>query len=181
SAFVPILPLRNYPSGGKTFDRFLEEVHRKVAAADENRYYPIETLPEPSGTGPMGPGTRESETLYDTLLAVQTKKMNRDDGVLSDAQLAELKAMPYGYEPWHSPVKLAFTAVEAADRLFFSVLYRRRLFKEETIRRYFAYFREIIAAVLDNIHISLNDINISYTFLEPDSTLLREADGDFGF
>ncbi len=158
SAFVPILPLRNYPSGEKTFDRFLEEVRQRTAAAYEYRYFPIETS-------------------YDTMLAIQRIKTDR----LSDRQRAELKALPYGYEPWHSPVKLVFTAVEAADELFFSVLYRTRLFKEETIRQYFNHFKEIIAAVLENKHIKLGDINISYDFLEPETTLLQEAEGDFGF
>ncbi len=158
SAFVPLLPLRNYPSGKKIFDRFLQEVHQRTAAAYEHRYYPIETP-------------------YDTLLSVQRIKTDR----LSDVQRAELKALPYGYEPWYSPVKLAFIAVEAADQLFFSVLYRTRLFKEETIRQYFNHFKEIIAAVLKNKHIKLSDINISHDFLEPETTMLQEAEGDFGF
>ena len=171
SSFTVTLPIRTRLSGEESFERFATEVHNKIAAAYENRYFPVDTLAESSGG-----------KLYDTLLAVQT--MDFDDlgnGELPDARRAELQAMPYGYEPLHSPLPLLLTAVEAARQVFFSVLYRTKLFKEETILRYVEYFNEVINAVLDDGNIKIKDICVSHDFLEPETTLLQEADADFDF
>ena len=65
--------------------------------------------------------------------------------------------------------------------VFFSVLYRTKLFKEETILRYVEYFNEVINAVLDDGNIKIKDICVSHDFLEPETTLLQEADADFDF
>jgi hypothetical protein len=171
SLFTTTLPLRTRLSGDESFESFLRQVHRKIGSAYENRNFLVETLAESMGG-----------KLYDTLMAVQT--MHFEDvknGELPDARRAELLAMPYGHEPLHSPLPLLFTAVEAAQRVFFSVLYRTKLFKEETILRWIDYFNEIIDAVSDDENIKIKDICVSHDFLEPETTLLQEADTDFDF
>jgi radical SAM superfamily enzyme YgiQ (UPF0313 family) len=166
--FVTTLPLRGYPTEEKTFDAFLMDIHRRKTAARKNRDYPIETLPGVAG-----------KKCFDTLFAYQTTAV--ETGQLSADRLDELKAMPYGYDTRYSPALLVFTAVEAANRLFFSVLYRVKRLKEETVQRYIDYFKEIAAAVSKNETLRLKDISISHDYLEPESNLILEADGDFGF
>jgi radical SAM superfamily enzyme YgiQ (UPF0313 family) len=171
SSFTVTLPIRIRIDGDESFESFARQVHRTIDTAYENRQFPVETLAESMGG-----------KLYDTLLAVQTMEFDDlENGELSDARKTELQAMPYGYEPLHSPLPLVFTAVEVAQRVFFSVLYRTKLFKEETILRWIDYFNEIIDAVSDNGNIKIKDISVSHDFLEPETTLLQEADADFDF
>jgi len=149
--FVNTLALRNYPVPGKTFRGFLEEVKQKSLEAFENQVYPFEELVEKVAAA------RDTgrNPLFDVMLVVQN---------LENQELAipGLTLQPYPFEIKVSKFDMTWTLWEPAedDRLDFSIVYCTRLFKPGTINRFWVYFRQVVAAVLQNPGIRLADIGI---------------------
>jgi YesN/AraC family two-component response regulator len=67
---------------------------------------------------------------------------------------------------------------EVGEKLHFSFEYCTKLFKEETIKQFSHYFREILSTAAKNIDIKLQDIKLSHDFIDIESNI-DQLDLDF--
>jgi amino acid adenylation domain-containing protein len=149
--FVNTLALRNYPSGEKSFRRFLREVKEKTLSAFENQEYQFEELVEKL------PITRDTgrNPLFDAALDVLNIDMP-----LPDFEIGGPNLKPYPFFGGISKFDLVFHCEETGDRLSITVDYAVKLFKENTIRRFINYFKRIVSQVIDNKDIIIDRVDI---------------------
>jgi hypothetical protein len=76
---------------------------------------------------------------------------------------------------------LVLACLERGETLSFSIEYAARLFKEETIRRFIGYFQEIAAAVLQDKHIQLENIQLYSHLVKTDSGPFHQNLEEFKF
>ncbi|MCU0286267.1 MAG: amino acid adenylation domain-containing protein, partial [Acidobacteria bacterium] len=147
--FVNTLPLRNYPAPGKTFAGFLKEIKERTLTALENQDYPFEDLVEKIV------GTRDTSRnpIFDVMFVFQNMDVPNID-------IPGLMLRPYDYEIKTSKFDLNLAGMEIEDRISFSLEYSTTLFKEETIRRFAGYFKNIIQSINLNPVIKLTEIEI---------------------
>ena len=152
--FINTLVLRNFPTAEKTFNRFLAEVRADTLAAFDNQEYPFEDLVEQVNT------SRDAgrNPLYDVVFVMQHVEVNTSPVVERDTP--GLKWSPYDYENRTAKFDLTLRSVESADRLFFTMEYCTKLFKEQTIRRMIGYFKKIVSLVTAAPAIRLGDIEV---------------------
>jgi len=152
--FVNTLAFRNYPREEKTFRQFLYEVKENTLQAFENQDYPFDELVERV--------SKDREANRNPLFDVRFKMDNFE---LSTVEVAGLKLTPYTYENKTSKFDMTLTALESDDTLDFEFEYCTKLFKEETIERFFNYIRQIAAEVMGNRDIKIEDIEVSHDLL----------------
>jgi len=135
--FVNTLALRNYPSGKKQFNKFLEEVNERTLQALENQEYQYEELVEKTSTNrDLG-----RNPLFETMLVMQNM-----DNVGID--IPGLGIVPYKFEQKIAKFDLTLIAVNSTEKMQFTFEYRTKLFKQKTIERYIGYFLKIIQNVI---------------------------------
>jgi amino acid adenylation domain-containing protein len=150
--FVNTLVLKTYINPGKDrfFKDFLEQVKQKSLAAFENQDFQFEDLVEiiqPDRDLGRNP-------LFDVLFALQN--MNP-----AAVEIPGLKITPFPFETHIAPLDMYLTAEECGDSLYFTVAYCTKLFKEDTIRRFMGYFKEILTRVaFTEDHLALTEIDI---------------------
>ncbi len=168
--FVNTLGLRNYPRGDMSFREFLAGVKKHTLAAFGNQDFQFEDLVEKLDIN----RDMSRNVLFDTMFSLQNIE-------IGEIKIPGLEITPYDFENKTSKFDLLFMGIEREDRLVFSVEYSTTLFKQETIDRFIVYFKDIIASVIKDIDIKLNDIYISCDLAAPESEISHEIDGDFGF
>jgi amino acid adenylation domain-containing protein len=135
--FLNTLPLWNFPAGEKTFLSFFREVKQTVLKAFENQDYPANRMP-----------------LFDVILGV-------DNPEESAVKIPGLSLKPYpDYERKVSTYDLILLAYDMGDVLSFRVKYKTTLFKEETIRRFITYFKNIVSTVSEDPLVKLKTVEI---------------------
>jgi hypothetical protein len=154
--FINMLVLRNFPAREKTFSQFLKEVKEKILNIFTHQEYQFESLVEKLALE-RKPGRNP---LFDVNLSLQ----NVAD---PSAQLSEKPGEFLDIETGASKFDLSLEIIEFADYLYCKFEYKTQLFKRETIERFAAYFREILAAVEKDKNIRLEDIRITHDLLEP--------------
>ncbi|MCP4156640.1 MAG: hypothetical protein GY757_53500 [bacterium] len=137
--FVNTLAIRNYPTGEKNFNRFLKEVKTQALAAFKNREYPFEELVDRIVTK----RDASRNPLFDVLFVMQNMEA-------AEINLPGLILKPYPLEIGKAIVDLTFTCQEAGEKLLFTLYYRKRLFKEDTVIRYVLYFKKILSEIILN-------------------------------
>ncbi|MDQ1352213.1 MAG: hypothetical protein QG657_2519, partial [Acidobacteriota bacterium] len=147
--FVNTLALRNYPAGEKKFTDFLEEVKGKTLKAFENQEYQYEDLVENVAV------TRDvsRNPMFDTMLALQNMGSQK-------IEIHALKLVPYECENKTAQFDLSLTCVEVDEKLHLTFEYSTKLFREETIERFAAYFINIIECVIENSRKKISDFEI---------------------
>jgi non-ribosomal peptide synthetase component F/methionyl-tRNA formyltransferase/acyl carrier protein len=174
--FVNSLALKNSPRPEKSFNEFLKEVAQNTLEAYENQEYQFEDLVEKIMNG-RHPGRHP---VFDVMFALQ----NLD---IPPIALPGLTFTVYGHAHNVSPFDLWMTAEEKEEKeerdrgLAFKLGYSVKLFKEETVRNFVRYFREIVDVVKERKDISLKDIEISHRLLEPGGDIIGGLDEDFDF
>jgi amino acid adenylation domain-containing protein len=153
--FVNQLVLISSPGKEKTFTQFLKEVKNQVLEAFENQDYPLEELVEQLEIKKK-PGRHP---LFDVVFTLNRVEIG-DDGQQQKETQREI-AGEYNVQNPTAKYDLVLAGLERGDALSFSIEYAARLFKEETIRRFIGYFKEITVAVLQDKHIRLEDIQLS--------------------
>jgi amino acid adenylation domain-containing protein len=160
--FVNMLVLRSRPAGGIRFREFLQEVKEQSLLAFENQDYQFENL-----VGKVA-GQRDTgrNPLFDVVFDYQGPGQNPGTEPGQEALPSSIE--PYGYEVGTSRFDLVWHVIEAGNTLGLVVEYSTRLFKQETIGRFAAYFKQIISRVVENRDIVLKDIEICHglAFLE---------------
>ncbi len=172
--FVGALAIRNYPAKEKTFKAFLHEVKQITLAAFENQDYQFEDLVErleAQWGSNRNPGRNP---LFDVVLSLQ-------DVDIPPLEIPGLKLTHYRYKSKISKFDQALIVAEQEDSLTCTLEYSTKLFKPETIEIYIDCFKNIIAAVLADRDIKLEDISVSSGLSVSQSEICQETMGDFGF
>jgi tyrocidine synthetase-3 len=146
--FVNTLALRNYPLGEMSFIEFLREVKAKTLSAFENQEYQFEDLVEHIAVN----RDVSRNPVFDVMFALQNTA-NPDNKGPDQTTIYD-----YGYRI--SKFDMTWNMSEWQNRLFLVVEYCTRLFKQATIERFIAYFKEIIAAVIAEPAVRLSKIAI---------------------
>jgi non-ribosomal peptide synthetase component F len=173
--FVNTLPMRNYPSGEKTFRKFLEEVKVNALNAYENQDYQFEELVNRLGIKP-DPGRH---SLFDTMFVVQNIDVNTRG---LKKEIKDISFSPYQFEENITQFDIITHAFEGEEDgvIDFKLRYCVKLFKQETIERFIDFFKEIITAVVDNPDIKLKEIKLSHGLFDQKLNIF-EQEGDFDF
>jgi non-ribosomal peptide synthetase component F len=163
--FVKTLYFRNYPGRNNVFIDFLKEVRTMMLEAYENQDYQPDTLVNRMAI------TRDSgrNPISDVGFTLQ----QRDEiGISTD--VSPSRVIPYNLERDDMiAFDLGLLVIEKVNKFSFAFGYLTALFKEETIKRYIEYFKDIIDTVLENRKIKLKDIRFSHELirLEPESNI----------
>ncbi|MGB5927686.1 MAG: amino acid adenylation domain-containing protein, partial [Cyclobacteriaceae bacterium] len=147
--FVNTLPLRNYPSGDKTFRSFLEEVRQRSLTAFEHQSFQYEELIDHLKLG----RDTSRNPLFDVMFTYQTF----EDG---QREPKGLKLSAYGNENPISKFDMILGAGETGDQISFSFEYSTDLFEESTIEQFAEYFTRLISDVVSSPDKLLKDLNI---------------------
>jgi len=154
--FVNMLVLRNFPTGEKTFNQFLKEVKERAFKVFAHQEYQFESLVEKLALE-RKPGRNP---LFDVNLSLQNVAER-------STRLTETPGEFIDIETMASKFDLSLEIIEVGDYLYCKFEYKTRLFKRETIERFAAYFKEILAEVVKNKNIKLEDIRVAHDLLEP--------------
>jgi amino acid adenylation domain-containing protein len=145
--FVKTLVLRNYPREERSFVDFLREVTGKTVRAFENQEYQYEDLVRKILTR----RDISRNPLFDVMFAYYNMDFNR-------VQIPGLTLTPFEFEYQTAKFDLSLLGFESGDSFYFSLEYCTDLFKEETVRRFVVYFKEIISALLTDHRRTIGDI-----------------------
>ncbi|MDQ1352342.1 MAG: hypothetical protein QG657_2648, partial [Acidobacteriota bacterium] len=147
--FVNTLALRNFPRGAMSFKQFLNEIKERTLAAFAQQDYPYDELVEALDTWrDMG-----RNPLFDTMLALQ----NMDTPTI---EIPGLSLKPFDFKNNIARFDLTLIVSEIDDTLLFTFEYCTRLFKQETIERFFEFFKKIIKIVSADPGIAIAKIEI---------------------
>jgi non-ribosomal peptide synthetase component F len=166
--FVNMVVFRNFSPGEKTFLQFLKELKETTMEALENQEYPFEELVEQLGI--------RRDASRNPLFSVTFAMLNT--GISRDRETKPSRIKGYSVEQRMSKFDLGLEALETNEKLFLTFLYRIKLFRTQTIKRYSNYMKEIISVVLKNKNIRLKDISIAYDLVEPE-TIIPKAEFKF--
>jgi len=157
--FVNTLAIRNQPAGTKTFKAFLSEVKKQTLEAFENQEYPFEELVDKVRV----PRDTSRNPLFDVMLTLD----NYIPGSLEIPGSRSIKETPQEWQPGENQFKnnvsrfdMTFDVFDRGENLVFTVDYCSKLFKKETIERWLACFRTLIASVLKDRHKELHSLEI---------------------
>jgi amino acid adenylation domain-containing protein len=165
--FVNTLALRNYPQTHLSFRSFLNRVKKQSLEAFENQDYQFDRL---IAKLPINRETSRNP-LFDVNLVFQNME-------IPQMEIPGLKLTPHRYEDQSSKFDISFIVLEKEDALLFTIRYRTKLFKEETMTRYGKHFKEVIAEVLKNEDIELGEITILHELVTAQPTNVQ---ADFVF
>ncbi len=170
--FINTLPLRNYPSGEKSFKDFLLEVKDCTIGAFENQGYQFEDLVSKLNIEQEN----RRNPLFDAAFTVQNMGM-------PNIEIPGLTLGGYEYERGISKFDLSLMAYELDGRLVFTLEYSTELFSAGKIERFIEYFKDIVTAVVADTsnQIKIRDIHVSIDLEDPISDKLGEIEGDFDF
>ncbi len=138
--FVNTLPLRNFPTPGKSFTDFIQEIRENCLQAFENQDYPFEALLDRLDVR----RDRSRNPLFDYMITYRPE----DKQELQFADLL-LRQVPL---PHHiAKMDLSLDICAAADgSLTVSVEYATKLYTAATIRRLAGHFNRILEQVTAN-------------------------------
>jgi acyl carrier protein len=165
--FLNTLALRNYPVPDKTFKNFLKEVGESTIEAFDNGDYPFEELVE------MVVKTRNKShnPIFDVRFTFNTIGQ-------SAREMPEEQPPPNPVMHHTSKFDMTLYAQDAGEKVEFAFEYCVKIFKEETIKRFIGYFKEILSIIIKNRDIILKDIKISHDFITVKSKA-HQVDLDF--
>jgi polyketide synthase PksJ len=168
--FINTLPIRNHPAANKTFVEFLEEVKENSLNAFENQGYPFAELIEKLDLN----RDISRNPLYDVELIVQNIN-------IVSLKMKETEIIPLPYEARAAQVDISLEAVEVNERIEFFLTYCTKLFKRETIDKFFEFFKKIISIVVENKEIKLEDITVPHHLEKAQMTIPQPGEITFGF
>ena len=147
--FVNTLVLRNFPTSDSKFDTFLGALKENTVQCFEYQEYQFEQLVEELQL--VRDNSRNA--LFDAHFTFQ----NFEEAELS---IPGLVLTSYHRNTKVSKFDLELGAMEVEGTLKFYFEYASALFKEETIERFIGYFKKIVAAIVHNKSIPLQEIEI---------------------
>ncbi|MCP5102468.1 MAG: AMP-binding protein, partial [bacterium] len=149
--FVNTVALRNYPTPGKTFGAFLADVRRRSLDAFENQEYPFEDLVEKVRL--------EKDISRNPVFDVAFSFF--DTGAeAGESPVPSSDAGQYRYENPTTKFDMTLYSFVFGDRISCIMEYGTSLFKEETIRRFIRYFRQVVSTVTASPQLRITEIDI---------------------
>ncbi|MCP5054984.1 MAG: AMP-binding protein, partial [bacterium] len=158
--FVNTLPLRNFPSGNKSFRSFLADVKQNTLKALENQDYQLEELVDRLALESKINRDTSRNPLFDVMFVFQNLEVFHGGVETIEIKKAGLTFTPYPLESNISKFDMTLAAMEEGDSLWFSMEYGTRLFDRETIQRVIDYFKCIIPMILEDPARKLSGIEI---------------------
>ncbi|MDW3194583.1 MAG: amino acid adenylation domain-containing protein [Cytophagales bacterium] len=147
--FVSALPMRNYPQGELSFRKFLASVKSRVLDGLENQDYPYEKLIDAINVErDLG-----RNPLFDVLFDFHNFKE-------PELKIPNLELAPFDFERGSSRFDLILTAVERDGQIFLRMGYSSVLFREESVIKFVTYFKNVVAAIIEDVDIKISDIEI---------------------
>jgi amino acid adenylation domain-containing protein len=140
---VNTLAFRSYPSGDKTFAGFLKEVKEKTIKAFDNQEYPLEQLVEKLGVN----RDKRRNPLFDVGFSFHDRRQMqhpKEGGKETAASTGGL----FEYDNPTAKYDLVLHAVDSGEKLFFTLEYKTKLFKKETVE----LTRERFLVLIDSIN-----------------------------
>jgi len=147
--FVNTLAIRMIPRDNMNFQDYLKEVSTKILNCFDNQEYPYETLLEDLGSR----RSNELSPLFDTLITLDNFKQ-------SEIEINDLSIKTLEVTKSTSKYDLIMHFYEKGEELGCTLEYSTKLFKKETVERFFHYFNTIVDQVCQNQQIALNDISL---------------------
>ena len=147
--FVNTLAMRNFPTRGKTYVAFLNEVKETALAAYENQDYQFEELVDKLNLR----RDLSRNPLFDVMFVLQNMEV-------SELAITGLQLTEYNIEQISTKFDLTFTATEINDEIMFSIRYCRGLFKSETIQQLARHLQNLVEMILMDQEMLLGDIVI---------------------
>jgi amino acid adenylation domain-containing protein len=148
--FVNTLVMRNYPCGDKNFKEFTREISQRTLEDYENQEYQFDDLvdrlaiPRDTSRGPV----------FDILLDLSSRE---ESYVKTVAQEQEKKRIRRKIV---TKFDMTLSPADLGETIFLDIEYCTKLFKSETILRFFKYFRKIVSTVTTDIGIKISAIEI---------------------
>ena len=159
--FVNNLPIRTFPSGDTSVTAFLNEVKETAIKAFANQDYPFDELIENLNIS----RDLNRSPLFDVVFSY----MNFE---LSEFKNGELQVSDYRAETiFSSEYDLMLYGLEAEDKIYITIKYKKSLFKKESIERFAGHFSKTVETILDNSETKIRDLDI----LLPDELKLLES------
>ncbi|MCP5108557.1 MAG: amino acid adenylation domain-containing protein, partial [bacterium] len=149
--FVNTIALRNYPVPGKAFGAFLADVRRRSLDAFENQEYPFDDLVEKVRLEKdisRNPVFDAAFSFFDTAGETGTPAGPPPD------------PGRYRYENLTTKFDMTLYSLVFGDSISCTIEYGTSLFKEETIRRFTRYFRQVVSTVCASPHLRISEIDI---------------------
>ena len=168
--FINALVLRISPQHNKSFREILLEIKETTLKAFENQGYPFGKLMK---TVKMERDLSRNP-LYDFELIVQ----NIEEPELKTHSLQFENA---GYDPKTAQVDITLEIRGKGSEMLLKFIYCTQLFRRETIERFIGHFKEVIAAVIANPGVILEEIHLTHDYAAAQPTMMQEEQGDFGF
>jgi non-ribosomal peptide synthetase component F len=169
--FINMAPMRNYPTENKSFSDFLKEVRENVLKAFENQDYPYEELLRKLDLH----GDPSRDPLNIAVFVIHNHRYN------GKRRMGNITISPYNYDPQKTNFDLNLSAVEQGDIIAVTLQYAVALFKHSTASLMAKHYMEILEQVLENEHVQLRDIKITFKSSSLKSKALEEGEGDFLF
>lgn len=146
--FVNTLPLRNYPTGEKTYMEFLVEVRERFLRVLENQDCQLETLVE------VLPVRREAgrHPLVDVFFSLKNFSMTMEE-------IVQARLEQYNFEYKIAKVDFAFYAIEAADGIVCTFEYSTRLFEKETVLLMRDQYLALVKSIIDNVNCKIRNLD----------------------
>lgn len=137
--FVNTLPLRQYPSGDKSFIAFLQEVKQHVLQAFQYEHYPLEQIVEKLGV----PRDISRNPLFDTVFSYQHAQSE-------SIEVQGLQFQPYQNVTRTAKFDLTLIAEESssADELIIHWDYASHLYEKQTIIAFHNHYLNILQAIV---------------------------------
>jgi amino acid adenylation domain-containing protein len=155
--FINTLVIRSHPSSPKGFRRFLHQVKERTLQAFENQDYPFEDLAEKL----VKEKDSSRNPFFDVMFVLQNmvnKRMEFPQANHGENRAGKLKANILPRLITATRFDLILEVSEADDRLFLLVEFSTRLFREETIARFVAYYKKILSSIIRNPDIKISGI-----------------------
>ncbi|MGE5343486.1 MAG: condensation domain-containing protein, partial [Candidatus Omnitrophota bacterium] len=148
--FVQTLALRNYPQPEKTFRSFLRDVSSYTLRAFENQDYPFEDLVEKLNI--------KRDLSRNPIFDVMVEVLNFDT---PEIQIPGLTLKPYPARRVEAKFDIDFQVREIRNTLLFSLIYKKTLFKKETIEKLNGYFKKVAMFFLENPDHQLSEVELA--------------------
>ncbi len=148
-SFINTLPIRLSLESGQAFYEVLEVLRDKMAEALDNQDYKFEELIDELNLE----RSIDRNPLFDTMIVMQNVQRISLD-------IEGLRLEKYDIDRKSSKFDLTLFCHEQDRRLAFELEYCTDLFEKGTVERYGEYFRSIIFAVINDVNLSLEAVEL---------------------
>lgn len=147
--FVNNLPVRTFPKEDITVAEFLKEIKEAVINAFANQDYPFDELIENLNI--------KRDLSRSPLFDIVFSYMNFD---LSEVKNGEINITDYSAETvLSSEYDLMLYGLEAKEKIYITIKYKKSLFKKESIERFAGHFSKTVEIITENTELKLCDID----------------------